>query len=759
MLWRDVSDLVGGASTSVTAQVSAGSLPLGTHSLAADVYVNAGPRVVPAFDATGTATSASYTGWASATDATELVPFTISTDVLRPENELVRGVHDQKTVVQVTVDNNLVGTSTGFEVVQYLPAQLEFLACGATDNTAAGVEEYPGSGRIDDAPAPALTAPCPAPSSVETVTADPPGPQPAGTYTVVRWDTATLAALGWDTRAAAGSFTFQYVVGVPQDANVPFAAGTPTSGVQGANLDNNTGASTLETTEPAVTVVGGLAGTYAGTRYTTQDEETVTLEDLAIQKGVSTGEIVQGGVSTWTLDLQVSEYSTSVGDVVVTDTLPDGLCPLGAGDADCPGGPAPSPAYSSATENVDGSWTLVWELADQTANATPTITFSTRARTNYQEGFGDAEPVRANDSWTNSVEVTGTATDLDGAVRAVADDSAADQVAGPIDLSKEVAAPDGTGTCVEGADWEQPQSSTTFGPGDLVCWRLTVTTPSGLDTTGLVLTDFLPAGHEVVAWAPTSANDATIDPPTIAEPRIDWTFGNDLDSASTAQLVLTTRITDPGAADAGDVPGNLAKLRYTNTDGTVFQLRDVALAPWHEPVLAIVKSAPVSVSQGGATVRYTVAVTNNGNVTALDVEVRDLLPAGIDCADVTPVDGGLLCTDGGATDRLDTTVPSIAVGCHRDADLRRHAADRAGARSGPRQHRRRPAAAGGDERPGRAPVRLRPLEQHRPDPGTGSQQRPCPRRAPGHRRRGHGDQDGDHVRRRAGEHRGPGDRR
>ena len=91
--------------------------------------------------------------------------------------------------------------------------------------------------------------------------------------------------------------------------------------------------------------------------------------------------------------------------------------------------------------------------------------------------------------------------------------------------------------------------------------------------------------------------------------------------------MIESRITDPAAAQPGDIPGNLAKLAYRNTAGEVFQLRTAATAPWREPVLTLDKSAsPTANLNGGETVDYTITIPNTGNQDAVQVEVWDTLP-------------------------------------------------------------------------------------------------------------------------------------
>ena len=232
-------------------------------------------------------------------------------------------------------------------------------------------------------------------------------------------------------------------------------------------------------------------------------------DDLWITKTVDVTTIAQGAPSAWTLTVTTSGDVGIAADIVVTDTLPDGLCPLGAGDPDCPGGLSPFPAYTSAIENADGTWTLVWQLADMGASEQITIDYSTVARTHYQEGFADDTPVLARDSWTNTVHLDGTVDGLD-----VNDDAAAGQSAGPVTIAAEVAdrptSLAGPGVCGDGSSltWNSSHADG-YRVGDQVCWRLLVDYPTALGTRGSAISNALPPGHAFTAndtWAVGSSN-------------------------------------------------------------------------------------------------------------------------------------------------------------------------------------------------------------------------------------------------------------
>jgi len=360
VVWTNVTDLLTGTTSAVVATVSPGSLPIGPLTFSGGAYVNTNPRDIPTFTGTGTP-SGQFTGSGTGTSTTVLAPFTVTKATGNVgEGELIRGVHQNREAVTLRIDNNAVVSSNGFDLVDYIPATLEFLGCGTADNSTTG-EEYPGSGALN---AGAFSLPvgtvCPTPTAVDTVTVDPDGagPLPLAVYTRVHWDTAALASVGIGTIGASGSRTIAYVIGTPQHANtMTFVGGTPAaaSGLQGSNLDNNSGTSTQETaTEIGATNLVDLTGVYSGNgqTYSDTDTSTVTLEDLAIQKGASTSAITQGAVTTWTLNVEVSEYTSTASNLVVVDTVPDGL------RVD-----ATNPAATSVVEQPDGSTRITWSGA------------------------------------------------------------------------------------------------------------------------------------------------------------------------------------------------------------------------------------------------------------------------------------------------------------------------------------------------------------------------------------------------------------
>ncbi len=518
LLWENLADLPTGSAYSVSYTF--------THDATYDVgdtitndaaaYVNSNPRFIPKFDPTGVPSD--YTGNDADSKTTQLVPFLLEKIEPNDEAELLRGLHDHQTPYTLEISNNFRADSTNLKIDDWVPAGMEYLICG-TDDYSAG-EEYAGSGLIN-APgnAPPLANPCIRPTTVDTVTLDPDGagPLPSALYTHVLWDVAELGL----TLTPGEVWLMDYVAAIPLNANAAFGAPpAPATLQQAANIDNNTGPSTQETlSELSLQNYALLTGEYTGDgqQYTDDAYEQVSAEDVSIHKNVDNTTIGQGNIDTWTLLIESSEYVSTASGIVVTDTVPDGLCPLGSGtvegtaECDFGGEPGPSHPYALATENADGTWTLRWDfditggLGTMGRSESRTITFPTKVREYYQENGADATPVVAEDEWTNRVDLAATA---DG--RAVEDESSAGQAASSVSILKEVAdqplvsgpspfaCGDGTGLI-----WDSALGGD-YGPGDRACWRLTVTFPASLDTAGAAITDFIPIGHDYTgadSWA------------------------------------------------------------------------------------------------------------------------------------------------------------------------------------------------------------------------------------------------------------------
>ncbi|MFK8025610.1 MAG: SdrD B-like domain-containing protein [Ilumatobacter sp.] len=672
LVWTDVADSFADTTVSLGYEIIADDPSFDVGSVvanSANVFVSSNPRNRPDFDpTTGAILPDPEITSDAASASTELIPFEVTKSEPSPEGELLRGVHDQQTVFTLTVDTNLRNPTNDFRLVDYLSAELEFLGCGDVDNTTGAAEEYTGAGVINPGNAPAL-ANCVDPSSVTTVTIDPDGTGslPEAVYTRVEWDAAALG----QSLAAGGSFSIDYVAAIPMFANTQVDLAEAT-----ANLDNNTGAITTETSQPAPPEGEGLARNFAiatgdyisltaGGEYSDDDTLERSIEDIRILKSVDDPGFEQGDTPSFTLTIDSSEYATATGLITVTDTIPAGLDFVSASpDADA------GPVF-----NADGTKTYTWVLGGFGApNATTEITIDTVVRDFYRGpgGVTTGRPVASRQSFTNVTDLVTDVTVITDATATEAtfslvDESAATLSSGGPSIFKRVSNPvAGVLTCGDGTaaspTYADDVAGAPYRPGDRVCFELNVDFPDFLDTLDPVVQDLLPPGFEFESFEYGSLHN--IDPATITAPTaadagdsfLTWTLP-DVDVASYFQVIISSLIVDPSAARDADIVSNLQKFRHGNDTGEIFQLRDQADAPWAEPELALAKGvieldggpvagAPadgVSV-EASDVVTYAIDVRNDGGIDAENVSIRDVLPAGISCDEVSDISGGGVCS-------------------------------------------------------------------------------------------------------------------
>ncbi|RMH78816.1 MAG: hypothetical protein D6683_07075, partial [Actinomyces sp.] len=536
LVFENTDDLQIGVTRTLdlTVRPSLATYPVGsTVQLEAGAYMSGDVRLIPDFDATGAHVDNGDTvAFATALATTRIEAIEITKVEPNAEAELLRGVHAEWTTYSLTVSNNHVNPTGSIVVDDYLPAGVEFLSCGSVDNTSAtpvtnpsgaGTEEYPGSGPLGNGVVPTdptggPTAVCVQPDVVSTVSlaadAIAPGSAP-GVYTHVRWDLTDDAGDPLFGRAMTPSeqVEIMYAAGIPLRENALFA--TPPGGLaEIANLDNNTGPLTRDEQQWENWAVA--SGIYhpgvADLATSDTDSEIVIAEDLSIHKTVDTGSFLQGTTPRWTLVIETGEYR-SAASLVVTDTLPDGQCPLlASGDSENPSQPltgecdnalvgAPAPTVAgvitdpdSVTENADGTYTIVWNsLRDLVPDDELVVAYSSHVRTDYQENFVADRPVVGGDSFVNTVAITGDTTpiswtdpvdpnpvDLDRAFELdTPDASAASMTSAVIVIDKSISVPTAPGVPLDcdTASWTSATPPTpdvspwAYRPGDRVCYR------------------------------------------------------------------------------------------------------------------------------------------------------------------------------------------------------------------------------------------------------------------------------------------------
>jgi len=619
----------------------------------AEAYTNTDARIVPRPDADGNIVNSTGNDTAAAT--TTLIPFRIVKSEPSEENELLRGVRDHRTVYTLRIENNPLGPSENFSIIDYLPAGLEFLGCGTVNNSP-NVEEYPTQGGINTSPM-GLTN-CDVPDSVTTQFIDPPGDLPEAVYTVVEWNT------GLPDLAAGGVYELQYVAAIPLQENVvTFPDPQPgISGEQGSNLSNNTGPLTTETNpESSLTNEAAATGDYASILDPTEtgtfrdtDTETVRVEDISLHKRLidpSNGNYVHGQTVIYDLVVQTSEYVTANTGTVVEDTLPAGLDFVSSSQTAPTAGPFPPVGPTTPLPPDATTSSLFWNLADQGPSAETIIRLETRVRTTHRD---TGEPVSSNDSLTNVAELGSNVTIIGETDPQDLEDRSQTAIAsrGPSiskEVSEQVTSP-ATLDCGDGSGVSfVPDEAGDYRPGDRVCWRLTVTFPTNLDTVEPEVFDVLPDGFTLDGdggqdgiddgWQYGANHDSAVDGTFTADgPSLQWQLPQVDPSGRIFEVVIQSVVSDPIQDSDNDPTANLMKFRYRNTAGDVFQERDQAHALIAEPVLDLTKGV-VSVDgtpvnppadgvqvEEGDVVTYQVTVSNATSENTFDVSVRDVLP-------------------------------------------------------------------------------------------------------------------------------------
>ncbi|HNN48912.1 MAG TPA: hypothetical protein PKM12_08045, partial [Marmoricola sp.] len=474
---------------------------------------------------------------------------------------------------------------------------------------------------------------------------------------------------------------------------------TPASLNQASNLDNNTGAPTREVSgvsgEQGLTNLATVGGTYTGNdingvpniTVVDSDTETVTSEDLALHKSVTTqtedgtnngGQFSAGGIATYTLTLRTGEYADA-SNIVLTDVIPDGLCPLDdvtnhAGTPECAPAPEFAPVngnFASVTHNPgDGTFTIEFNPVNVPHNDTLTLTYVARMRANYVVHDGD--PTVSGDDYTNNVDLNGTTTTLTdvnapegpgNVLNDILDDSSATITSDGPALDKSLGTNTGVACTADTYDSDPDPSlpANTYSTGDRICFKVRVDFSLSNSTRNPVLADLLPANVDYVSSTvspgsqPFALSGESTDAPV-------WEIGTPNGSnrfvpkGGFFEVIIEGQVTAPASGPAPDITGNLAKLVWVDTDGTVGFLRDqVDFSVAAIPPVSLSKAAerisgaPTGPLSDGALVgsgevlEYTVSVTNDGNAAnrndenVIAPDVWDVLPDGITCTDISAI--------------------------------------------------------------------------------------------------------------------------
>jgi large repetitive protein len=692
LVWENVFDLPPGGSRSLTFSVTFDAQTYPVDSELADsavAYGSSNPLVSPQFDADGNLVpDPNVTASNEASASTTVTALQVTKDEPSPEGKLLRGVHDDTTVYTLTVSAGNSANTDDVVVNDYLPAALEYLECGGVDNSTTGVE-YPG------APSLSVTPPvgpdCLIPTAVDTVSS-PPG-LPSGVYTQVTWDLGTLRA--------GRTITIKYAAGVPLRSNTlvfPGGKPSPNSLDQAANLDNNLGPSTRQNGAAAsltnhVDVTGDYTGDVAEGGSAAVDataDHTVSINDVRILKSVSPTTFESGQIDSYSLEVDSGEY-VDASDVVVTDTIPNGICPLGASNfvtgspADCaPTGDLPSVPYQSVTQNSDGTFTVVFQPIAVAHDGTTTITFPARMRTTFTGGPLAGEPTAEGDTFTNNVTLSATTTPIpntgESGDATVTDHSSVSQTSVQLAFTKEIqprATPQNCSANTYAPSDSLSPSQMTFRTGDQICFELTVTFPPFNATVNPTVDDFLPSNLDYVAGSATLGPENTLPADQVSLSTASgapvWTLGASEPNGTRTvaptlvfQVRLAATVNTPAPGGSSASYQNISKLVVQNSTGSADSFRSNAgfnVDP--APAVSILKGVDsvngqpaggnppnvdhVQVAEGDQVV-FRVDVTNpaTSDVSVHTLQVWDVLASGIHCAQVSAISDSGVCTDPGS---------------------------------------------------------------------------------------------------------------
>lgn len=697
LIWSNVSDITPNASLSLTYSVKHDQTLFdvgSSYTHQSSVYANTDPRTLPKFTSAGVPSSgATHSGIASA--PTSITAIKIRLSEPSPEGEIMRGVHNHQTIYTAKLTNNLVNPTTGTTTTMFLPAGLEFLDCGQMDNTTTAAtssssREYAGASLLSGHVA--APADCQVPTSVDTVSVDPDGsgPMPLAIYTKVVYDSASFAA--------GQEKTLRFVAGIPIRENTMTGISAPATSLKhAANLGNNSGTETFD--EQLLKTFGSISGTYKSSTVSNDHILDRTAEDERIVKSSNSSSIGVGNITRWTLTIDTSEYRFTK-NIRVTDTVPNGLCPLEAGSSDLEcmtTGNAPTHPYKTATENNNGTWTLDWDktvypqLDNVGPSATRVIEFSTKTREFYQTNLNNANPVLARDAWTNKVSmlgaddvicdtsascVTGTPIAHDEANGIDdADVSESGQSAKAPQIDKTVRQPSASPvSCTTGSYTNALAKD--YAPGDRICFKLRVDFPDNVHTGFAKVTDFLPVGTTYESSGSLATPNHLTANNTVNVVNFDssqsgvlvWNLGsgNYADLGQTFEAIIAVRYTDPTSLKDADIQGNLMKFSFVNTPSVSFSLRDQVDYQTAEAQLQLkesirrVNTGTINPAQptagfvddalvkGQDVVSVRVDVSNTGSRDAKNSTVWEILPTQITCANIVSgsISNGGVCTNG-----------------------------------------------------------------------------------------------------------------
>lgn len=333
--------------------------------------------------------------------------------------------------------------------------------------------------------------------------------------------------------------------------------------------------------------------------------------DATINKSVASNQTDVGVINFYTLTYRINQYD-NIEDFTITDIISDGQTYNSDASPITP---------DSITINPDGTTELIWNLGLLDTATSGTITFTT----NVDSSFSGGNPVTADDTLSNEVEIDGineiTSTNTP-------DNSSAGIFILQPNIAKEILGyfyKDGT-----------PKNIDVVAPGDIVRFKITYNATNLVASqVGIEVDEFAPINMGPLPAVGDVIFDGTLGPgpfnqQTVAPNGIRWLLGN-LPGGSFWTATFDIPVKNEEFVGARN---NLTKLSGQNTAGFSYSDRDQVEVEFGEPNIGFEKTVsgpnPNSI-KAGETYTYSITISNpqnlEGNVTdAFEIDLIDTIP-------------------------------------------------------------------------------------------------------------------------------------
>jgi uncharacterized repeat protein (TIGR01451 family) len=389
------------------------------------------------------------------------------------------------------------------------------------------------------------------------------------TWTVGGADAAACSPTG---SGIAGGTTVTCTFGtVPAGTSkVITISATPTTADCGRVIQNTATITSTNDTNPNNNSAGPVSITVTCT------------PDASVGKQATQAVVTLGGTASYTITVSAGGVGDSQG-VTLTDTLPAGLTwTVGGADAG---------ACSPTGSGIAGGTTVTCSFGTITAGQTRTITLTA----------------------TVPAGVCGTTINNTATITSTSDTNPNNNSAGPVPIAVEC--PD--------AQVSKTGPTSPINPGSVGTFTIVVTAGGSGSSTGVVLTDTLPAG---LTWTVGGADAGACSPTgsgIAGGTTVTCTFGT-MTQGSTRTITLSATTS---AANCPSIP-NTATVSSTNDTNTQNNTSSATINLNCQVNLAVSKTfCPTTVVSGGL-VTYTLSYSNAGNIATSPQTLRDSVTGG-----------------------------------------------------------------------------------------------------------------------------------